>query len=80
MANGSLISEDLVVITTREGFVTEEVDGLVFNARNIFLGLDVPQAVGLIPSSGKDIKGNLPADRVPASRKYCETDTQTQTN
>lgn len=77
MTNGSLISEDLVVIATREGFVTKEVDGLVFNARDVFLGLDVPQAVGLIPSSGKDIKGNLSADGVPASRKDCGTDTQT---
>jgi hypothetical protein len=66
MTNGFLIREDLVVITAGEAFITEEMYGLVFDPRNIFLGLEMSQTVSLIPSCGKDIKGNFSADRIPA--------------
>lgn len=35
------VTVDLVVVTTRECLVTEEVDRLIIDTRNIFLGFDV---------------------------------------
>lgn len=47
---------DLVIIATHHGLVAKEMDGL-----EAFV-LDVPQAVGLIPARGENIKGDLSAD------------------
>lgn len=67
MAHGPLIRENLVVISSRETLVAEEVNSLVLDAGNVFLGLDVLQAVGLVPASREDIEGDLSSDRVPVS-------------
>jgi len=44
------------------------MDGLVLDARNVLLSLDVLQAVSLVPASGEDVKGDLAADRVSIRR------------
>lgn len=62
VANGALISVDLVVVTTLEGLVAEEVNVLVGNAALSGLVLEVLKAVGLIPASGEDIEGDLAAN------------------
>lgn len=65
MPNGSRVGVDLVVIPSGEAFVTEKVDGLVLNTGNFLLGLDMPQTIRLVPTSGEDVKRDLPANRVP---------------
>jgi len=66
--NSPRVRENLIVVSTRESFVTEEMDGLVLDARNVLLSLDVLQAVSLVPASGEDVKGDLAADRVSIRR------------
>ena len=71
MADGSGIVIDFPVISTLECFVPEKVDVLVVNTGEslgrVSFGLDVLQAVGLVPSGGEDIKGNLAADGITGS-------------
>lgn len=62
------VGENLIVVSTRERLVTEEMDGLVLDTRDVLLVLDVLQAVGLVPTSGEDIKRNLAADGVAIRR------------
>lgn len=38
------------------------MDGLVLDAGDVLLGLDVLQAVSLVPTGGEDIEGDLAAD------------------
>lgn len=40
------------------------MDGLVIDARDILLGLDVLKAVGLVPTGRKNVERDLPADRI----------------
>lgn len=62
--NGPRVCEDLVVVSTREGLVAKEVDGLVFDTGDVLLGLDVLQAVSLVPTGWEDVERDLAADRV----------------
>jgi hypothetical protein len=63
VANGSLVCEDLIVVAAWGGLVTEEVDVLVGDAPGLLgLGLEVLEAVGLIPPGGEDVEGDLAAN------------------
>ena len=62
MADGAGVAEDLVVVATGEGLVAEEVDGLVLDATVLGLGLEVLEAVCLVPASGEDVEGDLATD------------------
>lgn len=54
---------DLVVVAALERLVAEEVDRRVGDApRLLGLGLEVLQAVGLVPAGGEDVEGDLAAD------------------
>lgn len=64
MTNRARIGVDLVIVATGEALVTEEVDGLVLDTGDVLLGLDVLQAVSLVPTSGEDIEGDLATDGV----------------
>jgi hypothetical protein len=64
VADGARVLEDLVVVAALVGLVAEEVDGAVLDAADLLLGFDVLQAVGLVPASGEDVKGDLAADGV----------------
>ena len=64
MSNGARVFVDLIIISSDESLVAEEVDGLVFDTRDALFSLDVLQAVGLIPTSGEDIERDLTTDRV----------------
>lgn len=64
VSNGAGVFINLIVVTSNESLVTEEVDGAVFDARDALLRLDVLQAVGLVPTGGEDIKGDLATDGV----------------
>lgn len=55
---------DLIIVATGEALVTEEVDGLVLDAGDVLLGLDVLQAVSLVPTGGEDIERDLATDGV----------------
>ena len=62
MPNCPAILEDLIIIAALVGLVAEEVDGGKFNTTERLLCLQVLQAVCFVPTSGKNIKGNLSAD------------------
>lgn len=64
MADGPRIRVDLVVIATLHSLVAKEVNRLVVDPRERFFGLDVAETVCLVPTCGKDVKGDLAADRV----------------
>lgn len=64
VADSARVLEDLVVVAALVGLVAEEVDGAVLDAADLLLGFDVLQAVGLVPASGEDVKGDLAADGV----------------
>jgi hypothetical protein len=69
VANRAWVLVDLVVVAALVGLVAEEVDGGVLDAiRLLGVGLEVAQAVGLIPAGGEDVEGNLAADGVTVSR------------
>jgi hypothetical protein len=68
MADGSGVLVDLVVVTTRESLVAEEVDGLVVDAGDVLLVLNMLQAVGLVPAIWKDVEGDLTAYRVAGEK------------
>lgn len=60
MARRALVGENLVVVAAGRGLVAEEVDRLVGNAVGLLgLVLEVAQAVGLVPTVGEDVKGDL---------------------
>lgn len=58
----------LIIITTLEALVAEEVNGFVVNTGQMLgrvcFGLDMLQAVCLIPAVREDIEGDLATDRV----------------
>lgn len=64
MTDSAGVRKDLIIVAAGEALVAEEVNGLVFDARDVLLGLDVLQAVSLVPASGEDIEGDLAADGV----------------
>ena len=53
---------DLVVITSDETLVTEEVNVLILGTGDVLLSLDVLESIGLIPAGGENIKGDLTTD------------------
>merc|ERR1711918_196548 len=55
---GAFVLENLIVVSTREGLVPEEM-----NLVKIAFG-QVPQAIRLVPTCWENIKGDLTADRV----------------
>ena len=59
MSNCPWIGVDFVIVAASKCLVAEEVDGVVLNARDILFSLDVLQAVCLVPTGGKDVKGDL---------------------
>ena len=55
VANGARVLVDLVIVTTLVCLVAEEVDCGVLGTV-LLLGLDVLQAVCLVPASGEDVE------------------------
>jgi hypothetical protein len=55
VADGTRVLVDLVVVTTLVCLVTEEVDRCVLGSV-LLLGLDVLQAVCLVPTSGENVE------------------------
>lgn len=53
---------NLVVVTSDETLVAEEVDVLVIGAGDILLGRNVLQGVGLVPAGREDIERDLTAN------------------
>lgn len=66
MPDSPRVGVDLVVVAAGEAFIAEEMDGMVVDAGDLLLSLDVLQAVGLVPAGWEDIKGDLAADREAA--------------
>lgn len=54
--NRSRISVDLVIISAGEALVAKEVNIFIFNSGDLLLCLNVAETVGLVPSSGEDVK------------------------
>lgn len=69
VADGARVLEDLVVVAALVRLVAEEVHGAVLDAAELLLGLDVLQAVRLVPAGGEDVEGDLAADRVAVVRE-----------
>lgn len=60
MADGPGVAVDLVVVSALHVLVAKEVDGLVLDAALLLgLGLEVIEAVGLVPALGEDVERNL---------------------
>jgi hypothetical protein len=64
VANSARVLKDLVVVAALVRLVAEEVDGVVLDAGDLLLGFHVLQAVRLVPSSRKNVEGDLAADGV----------------
>lgn len=66
MADCPRILVNLIVVPTLKTLIAEEVDVLVVDAREMFrwvcFGLDVLQAVRLIPAVREDVEGDLATD------------------
>lgn len=63
MADGAGILVDFVVVAALGRLVAEEVNVLVGDAVGLLgLGLEVLEAVCLVPAGGEDVKGDLAAD------------------
>lgn len=63
VTNGPSILIDLPIVAALVGLVAKEVDRGVLNTTGLFgLGLEVLQAVGLVPAGGEDVEGDLAAD------------------
>lgn len=75
VADSAGVRKDLIIVAAGEALVTEEVDCLVLDTRDVLLGLDVLQAVSLVPTSGEYIEGNLAADGVAVLQNSGELDT-----
>lgn len=75
MTDSARVRKDLIIIAAGEALVAEEVDCLVVDAGDVLLGLDVLQAVSLVPTSGEDIEGDLAANGVAVLQNSGELDT-----
>lgn len=65
MANGPGVRVNLPVVAALKRLVAKEVDILVRDATGLLgLGLEVLEAVRLVPAGGEDVEGDLPADGV----------------
>jgi hypothetical protein len=70
MTNRSLVLKNLIIVPALVRLVAKEVHCRVFDAAGLFsLVLEMLQAVGLVPSRGEDIKGDLSSDRVSSMSK-----------
>lgn len=56
------ILKDLIIIAPLERLIPKEMHRRVLHSTNVLLGIDMSQAVSLIPAGGKDIEGDLAAD------------------
>lgn len=75
VADGAGILVDFVVVATLGRLVAEEVNVVVGDAVGLLgLGLEVLEAVCLVPAGGEDVKGDLSADG-EAIRTHTHTDT-----
>lgn len=61
VSSRSGIIVDLVVVSTLEGLITEEVNMLVVESTESLLGFNMSEAVGLIPACWEYIEGDLTA-------------------
>jgi hypothetical protein len=68
VAHSARVLENLVVVAALVRLVAKEVDSAVLDSRDLLLGLDVLQAVSLVPAGGEDVEGDLAADRVAIAR------------
>jgi CheY-like chemotaxis protein len=65
MANGAWILVDLVVVAALERLVAKEVDLVELDTVwQLCVGLDVLQAICLVPTCWEDVEGDLTADGV----------------
>lgn len=64
-----LVLINLVVVPAFIGLVAEEVNGRILDAGNVLLRGQVLEAVGLVPASGEDVEGDLPANGVAVEKK-----------
>lgn len=64
MSNGARIFINLIIVSADKSLIAKEVDGLVFDTRDVLLGFNVLQAVSLVPASGEDIERDLTTDGV----------------
>ena len=64
MSDRAAILENLVVVAALVRLVAEEMDGGVVDAADVLLVQDVLEAVGLVPTGGENIEGDLPTDGV----------------
>lgn len=62
VTNCAGVGIDLIIVAAGEALVAKEVDGLVLDTGDVLLGLDVLQAVSLVPTSGENIEGDLATD------------------
>jgi hypothetical protein len=62
---------NLVVVTSDETLVAEEVDVLVIGAGELLLSRDVLQGIGLVPALGEDIERDLAANRETDISRVC---------
>lgn len=65
MSDCPIVCVDLVVVPALMGFVAEEMDRCIVYTADLLFCFDMPQAVGLIPSRWKNIKGDLAANGEP---------------
>jgi hypothetical protein len=69
VSNGTGVAEDLVVVASLLGLVTKEVDVLVGDTTWLLgLGIEMSQAVSLVPAGGENIKGDFTTNREAMER------------
>lgn len=56
------ILKDLIIIAPLERLIPKEMHRRVLHPTDVLLGLDVSQAVGLVPAGGENVEGDLAAD------------------
>lgn len=61
VSSRSGIIVDLVVVSTLEGLITEEMNMLVVESTESLLGFNMSEAVGLVPACWEHIEGDLAA-------------------
>lgn len=73
MSDGAGVFVDLIIVAALVCLVAEEMDGSVLDtAGQVLLVFNMLQAVGLVPATWEDVKGNLTADRVAAQQVSVE--------
>ena len=67
MTNRSFVLVNLIIITALVRLVAEKMYGGVLHPADVFLSFQMLQAIGLIPASGENVKGDLSANRITIS-------------